>query len=142
MKDRLVLIDTSVWIWALRREYHPLVKDKVEGLLAQNKVAIVPMVYLELLGGTKSEAEFRRLRSRLKALHQVPCGEREWEEAAQLAFRLRRSGKSIPYTDVLIASTAFLHDLLLLHADRHFDLIAEEIPLKTESLVPLMTEVI
>jgi len=138
VRNRLVLVDTSAWILALRRAPHLFVKEKVEGLLFENRVAIVPMIYLELLGGTRSEEEFRRLKSRLQALHQIPLEEEEWTEAAQLAFELRRRGKTIPYTDILIGSAAIVHDLFLLHADRHFDLMAEEIPLKVESLVSLV----
>ena len=135
MRGRLVLIDTSAWIFALRRPPHPLVKDRVDELLGENRVAIMPMISLELLGGTRSEGEFERLKSRLEALHQVSIGKREWYKAAWLAFELRRQGKTIPYTDILIATVALLYDLILLHVDSHFDLIAEEVPLRVESFV-------
>ena len=124
MRGRLVLIDTSAWIFALRRPPHPLVRDRVDELLGENRVAIMPMISLELLGGTRSEGEFKRLKSRLESLHQVPLGKREWDKAARLAFELRRRGKTIPYTDILIGAVALFYDLILLHIDRHFDLIA------------------
>lgn len=135
MSDSLVLIDTSVWILALRKSPSPLVKDQVEHLLAENRVAIAPMIRLELLGGTKSLSEFNRLKSRLDALHQIPTNEANWELATQLAFKLRQQGKVIPYTDILIGSAAILAGCLLLHADRHFDLMAEDTKLSARSLV-------
>jgi len=135
MLNNLVLIDTSVWVLALRKSPPPSVKDEVGHLLAENRVAIVPMVRLELLGGTKSLAEFNRLRSRLDALHQIPASEANWEVAAQLSFKLRQRGKVIPYTDILIGSAAIITNCLLLHADRHFDLMAEDTDLKARSLV-------
>ena len=94
-------------------------------LLAENRVAISPMIRLELLGGTNSTGEFDRLKSRLSALHEIPADEANWELATRLSFDLRQKGKAIPYTDVLIAAAAMVGGCLLLHADRHVDLIAE-----------------
>jgi len=51
VRGRLVLIDTSAWIFALRRPPHHLVRDRVDDLLGENRVAILPMISLELLGG-------------------------------------------------------------------------------------------
>jgi len=48
---------------------------------------------------------------------------------------LRRRGKTIPYTDILIGAVALLYDLILLHVDSNFDLIAQEVPLRVESFV-------
>ncbi len=135
MLNNLVLIDTSVWVMALRKSALPSAKDEVGQLLAENRVAIVPMVRLELLGGTKSLAEFNRLRNRLDALHQILVSEAIWEAAAQLSFKLRQRGKVIPYTDILIGSAAIISNCWLLHADRHFDLMAEDTDLKARSLV-------
>jgi len=135
LRDNLVLIDTSVWILALRKSPVAPVKDEIDHLLAENRVAIVPMIRLELLGGTKSANEFERLRSRLDALRQIPIDETNWEIAAELSFKLRQRGKVIPYTDILIGSAAILANVLLLHADKHFDLMAEETDLRVRSLV-------
>jgi predicted nucleic acid-binding protein len=135
MSNNLVLIDTSAWILALRKSPSPVVKDEVEHLLAENRVAIAPMIRLELLGGTKSVGEFNRLKSCLDALHQIPTNEANWELATQLAFKLRQQGKAIPYTDILIGAAAIITGCLLLHADRHFDLMAEHTNLSVRSLV-------
>ena len=140
MSNNLVLIDTSVWITFLRKSPPPIVKDEVEHLLAENRVAIFPMIRLELLGGTKSLNDFNRLKSHLDALHQIPATEANWEAAAQLSFKLRQQGKVIPYTDILIGSAAIIANCLLLHADRHFDLMAEDTDLNVKSLVSLLRE--
>ena len=140
MSNNLVLIDTSVWILALRKSPVPVVKNEVEHLLAENRVAIVPMIRLELLGGTKSLSEFTRLKSRLDALHKIPTDEANWEAAAQLSFKLRQHGKVIPYTDILIGSAAILANCLLLHADKHFDLMAEDTDLNVRSLISVVRQ--
>jgi len=138
LKNNLVLIDTSVWVPFLRKSPPPTVKNEVDLLLAEDRVAIFPMIRLELLGGTKSTKEFERLGSRLDALHQIPIGDANWDTAAELAFRLRQRGKAIPYTDILIGSAAILGDVLLHHADRHFDLMAEDTDLRVKSLVSVV----
>lgn len=135
MSGSLVLIDTSVWIMALRKSFVPIFKEKVERLLEEERVAITPMITLELLGGTSSQQEFNRLQQRLVALPQIPIDKPVWEEAARTAFKLRRAGKTIPYTDILISSAALRSSATLLHADKHYDLISTETGLVVESLV-------
>jgi len=138
VSPNLVLIDTSVWLLSLGRSAHPLVKDRVGQLLNENRVAIIRMITLEILGGVKTEEEFNRLKSRLDALHQILLGKTEWEEAARIAFRLRRQGKAIPYTDILIGTAAIQAQALLLHADQHFGMMAESTGLSQESLLHLL----
>jgi len=135
MRTDLVLIDTSVWILALRKSAAPAIRDEVAGLLTENRVAISPMIRLELLGGTKSTGEFSRLKSRLSALHEIPADEANWELATRLSFELRRQGRVVPYTDVLIAAAAIAGGCVLLHADRHFDLMDESTDLTVRSLL-------
>jgi hypothetical protein len=65
----------------------------------------------------------------------LPLAQAEWDESASLAFKLRRTGMTVPYIDIIIAAAAILHGLLLIHADRHFDLIAGKVTLKTENLL-------
>ncbi len=134
MSNSLVLLDTSGWVLFLRKSPPEAVKEEVAKLLAEDSVAISPMIRLELLGGTKSFDEFNRLKSRLDALRQIPADEANWQTAAELSFKLRQRGKVIPYTDILIGSAAILANVLLLHADRHFDLMAENTDLRARSL--------
>ena len=54
----MTLIDTSAWLFALRRNFHPAVKERIDALLKENDVAIIGIIQLELLGGTRSEEEF------------------------------------------------------------------------------------
>ena len=136
MSNSLVLIDTSVWVLFLRKSPPEVIKEEVAKLLAEDSVVISPMIRLELLGGTKSFDEFNRLKSRLDALRQIPADEANWQTAAELSFKLRQRAKIIPYTDILIGSAAILSDVLLLHADRHFDLMAEDADLRVRSFVP------
>lgn len=131
----MVLIDTSAWIFALKKSFHPFVKERIEKILTESDVAINGIIELELLGGTRTEEEYNRLKSRLDALYCIDTTKSLWDEASKLAFDLKRKGVNVPYTDILIAASAIQERAVLLHADSHFDTIAKHSDLKVESLV-------
>ncbi|MGA1844851.1 MAG: PIN domain nuclease [bacterium] len=135
MTNELFLIDTSVWLFSLRKNYIPEIKERVSHLLREERVVTTPVIKLELLGGTTKENEFQRLKDRLDAIQCVEMDTSVWERAYGLAFKTRRSGITIPYIDVLIAACSLASHATLVHADTHFDLLSEPFGLKTESLV-------
>ena len=135
MKDSFVLVDTSAWLLALRKKYLPSVKERIDTLLGEDRVATAGIIKLELLGGAKTESEFYRLKSRLDALFTVETDKSVWERASELAFELRRQGITVPYTDILIASSALKLKAAILHVDYHFDLMAKHTEIKVESFV-------
>ena len=136
MSNDIFLVDTSAWILALRKNFSPEVKERIDHLLKENTVITTGMVKLEILGGTKTESEFRRLKRRLDALDSVDLDMSLWEESYDLAYKLRRKGITVPYTDILIAACALQTGSTVVHADAHFNLMAGHISLKVESFVP------
>ena len=107
----------------------------MDALLRQHVVATSGMVRLELLGGARDAPEWSELAVVLGGLHQLPVTEETWDEAASIAYELRRVGITVPFTDILIATIAIHADATVLHRDRHFDLIAQHTPLRVESHV-------
>lgn len=142
MPSEPVLVDTSAWLHALTKESVPAIKSGVDELLKDNLVVTTPMIKLQLLGGTRTDKEFRRLKAYLDALHDVEIGDGEWERACELSFKLRRKGLTIPYTDILIAACALTADLTLMHVDAHFDAISKQTGLKVESHVKTVASLI
>ncbi len=134
----MILIDTSAWLFALRKDFHPIVKERIEQLLVESDVAICGMIALELLGGTKSEKEYFRLKSRLDALYYIEADKVLWDLSSKLAFDLKRKGISIPYADIVIAASALRERAILVHADSHFDSISNYTDLRVESFVSLL----
>ena len=80
----MILIDTSAWLFALKRNFHPAVKERIDALLKENDVAIIGIIQLELLGGAKSEEEYTRLKTVLShcilsnPLNQLGIPHRDW----------------------------------------------------------------
>jgi len=107
-------------------------------LLKENVIITTGIVKLEILGGTKTQNEFERLKTRLDSLDMVETDTVLWEEAYRLSFELRRKGITVPYTDILIAACALRTESTVVHADAHFDLMAKHIGLNVESFVQIV----
>jgi len=138
MPNNLFLVDTSAWLFALRKDFMPEVKDRIDHLLKENVIITTGIVKLEILGGTKTQNEFERLKTRLDSLDMVETDTALWEEAYRLSFELRRKGITVPYTDILIAAYALRTESTVVHADAHFDLMAKHIGLNVESFVQIV----
>lgn len=67
----MVLIDTSAWIFALKKNPFLPLKERIDVLLREDLVLTFGMIKLELLGGAKTRKEFDRLKNRLGALCKV-----------------------------------------------------------------------
>lgn len=126
------LVDTSAWILALRRDFIPEIKDRLDQLLGADLVVTADIIKLEILGGTRTEKEFKLLKKRLDALSVIEINRVVWEAALALAFSLRRNGITAPYTDILIAACALSSGSTVVHVDSHFDLISTHANLKVE----------
>lgn len=138
MSNERFLVDTSVWILVLRKNFIPKAKDRIDHLLKEDTIVTTGIVKLELLSGTRTEKEFRRLQNRLDALETIETDGPLWKDACDLGFKLRRKGITVPHTDILIGTCALKTDSTILHADAHFDMMAEHTRLKVESFVPAL----
>ena len=83
------MIDTSAWIAALRPSGLKEMKEKIEILLSEDRVAVSGIIMLELLSGTRAEKEYQDLSEDLEGLHYIPTGEDVW----RCSYRLSRSVK-------------------------------------------------
>jgi predicted nucleic acid-binding protein len=120
--NELALFDTSAWIRALRKDYDPAAKTLLEKVLDEDRLVILPIIKVELLAGTRSETDFRRLKSRLDAIPEIPLGRNAWEVIQELAYRLRRHGLEIPLVDTIILAGAKIAGARLYHRDGHFEM--------------------
>jgi predicted nucleic acid-binding protein len=132
--EKLFLIDTSAWILGLTRNSSNQIKNILTIILDKDQSATTGIIILELLQGTRTKKEYTEILSDLSALHYFEVNKEIWEKSSRLGFDLRRIGKTIPSTDLLIASVALHYNLTLLHADNHFEQIQEHVNLKTKNL--------
>jgi hypothetical protein len=132
--EKLFLIDTSAWILGLKRNSSNQVKNIITEILDKDLSATTGIIILELLQVTRTKKEYAEILSDLSTLYYFEENKEIWEKASQLGFNLRRRRKTIPSTDLLIASIALYYELILLHADNHFEQIQEHTHLKTNNL--------
>ncbi len=119
-----VLVDTSAWIDALRKDGDPEIRGAVRTLVAQGAAVFCDMVLLELWNGARGDEEADLLSELQRDLECVPITADTWLRAMELARACRTRGLTIPATDLLVAACAETHALSLLHHDAHFDLLA------------------
>ncbi len=138
MPNNSFLIDTSAWLLALRKDFIPEVKDRIDRLLKHDVVITTGIIKLEIIGGARTQKEFQRLKSRFNALDDIGTDDSIWQKACELGFKLRRKGVTIPHTDILIAACALQSGSIIVHADTHFNTMAEHAVIKVESLVQIV----
>lgn len=116
------LPDTSAWNRSRATEE---IGARWRLLLARRHLAICPPVALELLYAAR-KADYEGLASDLTGLPQLPLDGRTASVAARTQAALVKEGqhRGPKPIDLLIAAIAEVHDAILLHYDRHFDLIA------------------
>jgi predicted nucleic acid-binding protein len=133
MKNEIVLADSSVWIHFLRGSGVQY-QERLVPLIMADRLAITPVIIMELLHGASAQKEYDKLHKDLHALRLFESSDNVWQRAFKLSFTLRQKGVNIPLTDTLIASVALEHGLLLLHDDRHYEMIASVTALKQEMM--------
>ena len=125
-----VIIDTSAWIESFRPRSDKEFGSLVRNLILNGRVLMPGIIKTELLRGTKNKTEYSRLDDLLKGLEYLPVPNEFWEKLSLFSFGLFRKGITVPLTDTYIAFLCIEKEALLLHRDKHFDMIAQQFPLK------------
>jgi predicted nucleic acid-binding protein len=116
----MVLVDSSVWIEAARRDGDLTCKVALEALLEEYEAALSSPVRLEVLGGAhRSDRE--RLERYFALLPYFPIEELDWQLAVRNSWTLRDVGLAIPWNDILVASLALRRQCRVYAKDRHFE---------------------
>lgn len=129
----LYLADKS----ALARLRHPAVARRLGPLLVDGLVATTPIIDLEVLYSARSPADYEEILAERGALPSLPLTPEVTDRAIEVQHRLARSGRHrLPLPDLLIAATAELNDLAVLHYDADYDRIADVTGQRCEWVAP------
>lgn len=118
-----LLVDTSVWSLALRRDVEVVVPEVAalrEALLGAQPVVTTGVVVQELLQGFVGPKDRDRLVERLTALDVVHPDLDDHIEAAEIRNVCRRRGVQIGTIDALLIQMCRRYDLVLLSSDGDF----------------------
>lgn len=127
-----VIIDTSVWSLALRRQNpSDALEVKILGeLIEQGRVQLLGPVRQEVLSGIKQKEQFERLKGLLAAFPDLILDHSDYEMAAQFCNECRGKGIQASNTDFLIAAAAIRRKFSILTTDHDFAHMATLVPLQ------------
>jgi predicted nucleic acid-binding protein len=128
----LVLIDTSSWIEALRKNGREEIRERVKQHLLEGHAAWNDMITVELWNGARGEYEKAQLANLEKEISCLPTTKEVWTLARDLARQCRSAGHTIPSTDLLITACGLFHGTAIEHCDAHIDMIVSVYPTKTD----------
>ncbi len=122
----MIVVDTSIWIDFLEARGTAFDRHLTELLEDDSPIALIDIVYCEVLQGIRDEEAYQRTRGSLLA-HPIlrPRGLETFESAANLYRTARRRGLSVRRRiDCLIAATCLETGSEIYHNDRDFDALA------------------
>ena len=132
-----LLVDTSVWSLALRRDTEveePEVKALKDALSGAAVVVTTGIVLQELLQGFSGAKASEQIVERFSALGLIQPDREDHIAAAGLRNSCRRAGVQLDTVDALIAQLCIRHDAVLLSTDKDLVHAAKHCKLKVWSL--------
>jgi predicted nucleic acid-binding protein len=126
-----VLVDTSVWSLALRRNQpddSPVVTELIE-LIREVRGQLIGPVRQEILSGIKNQVQFQKLRNHLRAFPDLEVTTRDYESAADFFNLCRAKGIQGSNTDFLICAVAVRYNIPIFTTDEDFTLFQPHLPI-------------
>lgn len=117
-----VLVDTSIWSLALRRDTdlnRKEVRELLE-LIAEYRVVIIGPIRQELLSGISDKIIYDNLKEKLSSFEDVELKTDHYEYAAELFNRCRSNGVQGSHTDFLICSVSIKNNYSIYTMDKDF----------------------
>jgi len=127
-----VIVDTSVWSLALRRNQNKSVRETEElvQLIEQGRVVIFGPIRQEILSGIKDERQFKKLKTHLSNFPDYISSQNDFETAAKYFNTCRRRGVQGSNTDFLICAVSVNNDFSIFTTDKDFILFKKHLPIK------------
>ncbi len=126
-----VIVDTSVWSLALRRQQQPInsLGNILRDLIADGRVVLLGAVRQEILSGIKHKEQFEKLRDNFRAFPNLLLNVEDYELAANYFNICRKNGIQGANTDFLICAAATRRNYEILTTDRDFASFSKYLPL-------------
>lgn len=131
-----LLVDTSVWSLAFRRDAPPHIPEVMvlgRALEGHDDVVTAGVILVELLRGFLPSRVQRSLSERFASIPLLEPSRDDYVAAAGLCNTCRRYGVQLGTVDAIIAQLAIAHGVTLLTTDRDFVNASVHIPLKVWS---------
>ena len=122
---KFVLVDTSVWSKAFRKQ--KLLEDEqklinyLEKIIRDGRVIMIGAIRQEILCGISDENRFEKLKNALEAFSDFEVEENDYVTAARYYNKCRSKGIQGSMTDLLICAVATHHNFSILALDNDFE---------------------
>jgi predicted nucleic acid-binding protein len=120
----MIVADSSALIEYYRRGGSPAVQEAVSAAITADALAFNGIIFVEVVGFAADERERQALLASFGAFHRLALDDGDFDLAASIGCDLRRRGRTVPATDLIIAACAIRARAELLHVDDHFAEIA------------------
>lgn len=122
-----VIVDTSVWSLALRRDQEGSLAPVQEllRLIHSHRVQLIGPIRQEILSGIRSESQFEKLRKHLESFPDFPILTKDYVAAAQFFNQCRSKGIQGSNTDFLICAVAVRNKFSIYTTDKDFELFSK-----------------
>jgi predicted nucleic acid-binding protein len=127
-----VIVDTSVWSLALRRDGQNIsapVKE-LRSLVQDHRVQMIGPIRQEILSGIRKQAHFEKLRKHLNSFPDLPILTEDYVTAARFFNQCRANGVQGSSIDFLICSIAVRHKFPIFTTDKDFEQFSRFVPIK------------
>lgn len=130
-----VLVDTSIWSLALRRNRTVFAEvEELSHLIQESRVEIIGPIRQEILSGIHQRVQFELLQNKLADFPDLPLRTTHFEMAADFSNQCRKHGIQGSHTDFLICSVAHLEKFSVFSADGDFAHYAKRLPITLHHL--------
>ena len=131
-----VLVDTSVWSLALRKNSdldNNIIKELNE-LIHELRVVIIGPIRQELLSGIPDLNKYNLLKDKLRSLEDTPIETEHYELAAYLFNQCRKNGIQGSHIDFIICAVSIKNNLSIFTLDNDFEKFKKYIDIKLYNL--------
>ena len=132
----MILVDTPVWSLALRRRTADLsgadrkIAQSLQELVREGRAQLLGLVRQEILSGIRDEAQFSRIQDHLRGFADIALVVEDFEEAAAISNKCRRSGVASSAVDMLICSVSLRQGWPIFSTDRDFTHYRKVLPIE------------
>jgi hypothetical protein len=124
-----VIVDTSVWSLALRRDKRgssaPV--QELRHIIHDHRVQMIGPIRQEILSGIRSESQFKKLQKHLESFPDLPILTEDYVAAAKLFNRCRSKGIQGSNIDFLICAVAIRNSFSIYTTDKDFEIFSKHI---------------
>lgn len=126
-----VLVDSSVWSLALRRNTTNdaiAIVNVLRDLIADGRVVLLGAIRQEVLSGVRYKEQFTRLQEYLRAFPDLDLTTEDYELAAEFFNTCRSNGVQGSNTDFLLCAVAHRRGYSIFTTDKDFENFRSHIP--------------